>query len=272
MDFGSMGILVCFPTQHRVFNRDGPEGLSQIVDHRGFNWSDAAWQGITIEGQVIYEVHIGTLTPEGTWSAATARLPEIAAAGMTVIEVMPVADFPGAFGWGYDGVCLFAPTRLYGAPDDFRRFVDRAHALGLGVILDVVYNHFGLFGCTITEFTDDYYSRRHQNEWGSPVNFDGENSGPVREFFLSNVRYWIEEFHLDGFRFDATQSIFDDSESHILTELPQAARKAAGRPRGDSSGGERTAGRAARAAGRGRRATASTPCATTISTMPRACD
>ncbi len=210
------------------FQPDGPEGLSQIVDHRGFKWSDAHWGGVTIEGQVIYEVHIGTLTAEGTWRTATARLQEIATAGMTVIEVMPVADFPGAFGWGYDGVCMFAPTRLYGAPDDFRRFVDRAHALGLGVILDVVYNHFGLFGCTITEFTNDYYSRRHENEWGSPVNFDGENSGPVREFFRSNVRYWIEEFHLDGFRFDATQSIFDDSEFHILTELPQTARKVAG--------------------------------------------
>jgi maltooligosyltrehalose trehalohydrolase len=210
------------------FQPDGPEGLSQIVDHRGFKWAEAGWKGISIEGQVIYEVHIGTLTPEGTWTAATARLEEIAAAGMTVIEVMPVADFQGAFGWGYDGVCMFAPTRLYGAPDDFRRFVNRAHALGLGVILDVVYNHFGLVGCTIAEFTDDYYSRRHENEWGAPVNFDGDNCAPVREFFLTNVRYWIEEFHLDGFRFDATQSIFDDTEPHILTQLPDAAREAAG--------------------------------------------
>jgi maltooligosyltrehalose trehalohydrolase len=210
------------------FQPSGPDGLSRIVNHRGFTWSDADWKGITIEGQVLYELHVGTLTPEGTWSAATARLEEIAAAGMTVIEVMPVADFLGAFGWGYDGVCLFAPTRLYGEPDDFRRFVDRAHALGLGVILDVVYNHFGLVGCTIAEFTDDYFSRRHTNEWGSPVNFDAENCGPVREFFMTNVQYWIEEFHLDGFRFDATQSIFDDTEPHILTELQQAARKAAG--------------------------------------------
>jgi maltooligosyltrehalose trehalohydrolase len=210
------------------FQPSGPDGLSRIVDHRGFTWSDATWKGITIEGQVIYELHIGTLTPEGTWAAATDRLEEIAAAGMTVIEVMPVADFLGAFGWGYDGVCMFAPTRLYGEPDDFRRFVDRAHALGLGVILDVVYNHFGLVGCTIAEFTDDYFSRRHKNEWGSPINFDGENCGPVREFFQANVAYWIEEFHLDGFRFDATQSIFDDTEPHILTQLQQVARKAAG--------------------------------------------
>ena len=210
------------------FQPTGPEGLSQIVDPRNFTWSDAGWKGITIGGQVLYEIHVGTLTKEGTWSAATARLEEIAASGMTVVEVMPLADFPGTFGWGYDGVCLFAPTRLYGEPDDFRRFVNRAHTLGLGVILDVVYNHFGNIGCTIAEFADDYFSRHHKNEWGSPVNFDDENSGPVREFFLANVRYWIDEFHLDGFRFDATQQIFDDSESHILTEMAREARNAAG--------------------------------------------
>jgi maltooligosyltrehalose trehalohydrolase len=210
------------------FQPRGPEGLSQIVDARGFRWSDRAWKGLAIAEQVIYEVHVGSLTKEGTWSAATARLEQIAAAGMTTVEVMPVADFPGEFGWGYDGVCMFAPTRLYGKPDDFRRFVDRAHALGLGVILDVVYNHFGSINCTIAEFADAYFSKRHKNEWGSPTNFDDEHSRPVREFFLSNVRYWIEEFHLDGFRFDATQQIFDDSESHILTEMAQAARSAAG--------------------------------------------
>jgi maltooligosyltrehalose trehalohydrolase len=206
----------------------GPLGLSQIVDPRSFKWSDAEWKGLEIQGQVIYEMHVATLTAEGTWTAALERLPDIAEAGMTVIEVMPLADFPGQFGWGYDGVCLFAPTRLYGPPDDFRKFVDCAHALGLGVILDVVYNHFGLVGCTVTEFSDDYFSRRHKNEWGSPINFDDERSGPVREFFVANVRYWIEEFHLDGFRFDATQSIFDDSDKHILTEMAQAARDSAG--------------------------------------------
>ena len=211
------------------FQPQGPLGLSQIVDPRSFKWTDAEWKGLKIQGQVIYEMHVGTLTSEGTWTAALERLPDIAEAGMTVIEVMPLADFPGQFGWGYDGVCLFAPTRLYGPADDFRQFVDRAHALGLGVILDVVYNHFGLIGCTVTEFSDDYFSRRHKNEWGSPINFDDERAGPVREFFVANVRYWIEEFHLDGFRFDATQSIFDDSESHILTEMAQAARDSAGK-------------------------------------------
>jgi maltooligosyltrehalose trehalohydrolase len=222
------GDLKLMPDPASRFQPTGPEGLSQIVDPRSFGWSDSGWKGISIGGQVLYEVHLGTLTAEGTWAAATARLEEIAASGMTVVEVMPLADFPGAFGWGYDGVCLFAPTRLYGEPDDLRRFVDRAHAIGLGVILDVVYNHFGRVGCTMTEFADDYFSRRHKNEWGSPVNFDDENSLPVREFFLANVRYWIDEFHLDGFRFDATQQIFDDSETHILTEMAREARNAAG--------------------------------------------
>jgi maltooligosyltrehalose trehalohydrolase len=210
------------------FQPEGPAGLSQIADPGSFPWTDVGWKGLKIPGQVIYETHVGTLTPEGTWRAAAERLPDIVEAGMTVIELMPVADFHGQFGWGYDGVCLFAPTRLYGIPDDFRGFVDRAHALGLGVILDVVYNHFGRVDCTITEFSDAYFSRRHKNEWGSPINFDDENCGPVREFFLANVRYWIEEFHLDGFRFDATQQICDDSETHILTEMVRAARQSAG--------------------------------------------
>lgn len=135
---------------------------------------------------------------------------------------------PGEFGWGYDGVSMFAPTRLYGRPDDFRRFVDRAHALGLGVILDVVYNHFGPLGNWLPQFSDDYISHRHRNDWGASINFDGENSGPVREFFLANISYWISEFHLDGFRFDATDSIHDDSARHILTEMVVAAREAAG--------------------------------------------
>jgi maltooligosyltrehalose trehalohydrolase len=173
-------------------------------------------------------MHVGTFTPQGTWEAAATELPELARAGMTVLELMPVADFSGEFGWGYDGVSFFAPTRLYGSPDDFRRFVDRAHAVGLGVILDVVYNHYGPTGYSLSQFSDDYTTDRHASEWGGAINFDGENSGPVREFFRANARYWIEEFHLDGMRFDATQSIVDESVSHILTELVATARHAAG--------------------------------------------
>ena len=142
---------------------------------------------------------------------------------------MPVAEFPGRFGWGYDGVDLFAPTRLYGAPDDFRSFINRAHELGLGVILDVVYNHLGPDGNYLKEFSEHYFTDRHQNEWGQAINFDDDESGPVREFFISNAKYWIDEFHIDGLRLDATQQIFDTSPEHILAAMSRAVRQAAGR-------------------------------------------
>src|SRR5439155_391172 len=144
-----------------------------------------------------------------------------------VLEVMPVADFSGRFGWGYDGVDLYAPTRLYGTPDDFRRFVDRAHAAGLGVILDVVYNHLGPDGNYLKPFSPDYFTDRYQNEWGEAINFDGANAGPVREFFLTNAAYWVDEFHLDGLRLDATQQIFDASAEHILAAIAKRVRAAA---------------------------------------------
>src|SRR3990170_2200462 len=181
----------------------------------GFRWSDSGWSGVRLEQAVIYEMHIGTFTPEGNWAAATAKLPELAELGVTMLEVMPVADFPGEFGWGYDGVDVFAPTRLYGRPDDMRRFVDRAHALGMGVVLDVVYNHLGPDGNYLACFSDDWFSDRYENDWGDPINFDGENSAPVREFFVANAGYWIDEFHLDGLRLDATQQLFDASAEHI---------------------------------------------------------
>jgi len=217
-----------FPDPASRHQPQGPEGLSKIVDPRAFHWSDKTWKGVAAAGQILYEMHIGTFTRAGTWKAATAELHELARVGMTVIEVMPVAEFQGDFGWGYDGVCLFAPTHLYGSPDDFRRFVDLAHAEGLGVILDVVYNHFGTVGHTLPCFSEHFRSKEHANEWGDSINFDGPHSRPVREFFLANVQYWIDEFHLDGLRFDATQAIHDNSEDHILTALAQAARSAAG--------------------------------------------
>jgi maltooligosyltrehalose trehalohydrolase len=209
------------------FQPEGPEGLSQIVDPDGFHWTDSGWKGVPAHGQVIYEMHVGTFTPQGTWAAAMAELPELSRIGITVIEVMPVADFPGEFGWGYDGVCFFAPTRLYGLPDDFRRFVDRAHACGIGVILDVVYNHYGSIGNSLPEFSENYVTDRYPNEWGATPNFDGTNCHPVREFVEANVRHWIEEYHLDGLRFDATQSIHDASVDHILTRLVTIARESA---------------------------------------------
>lgn len=211
------------------YQPDGPHGSSVIVDPTQFQWSDAEWRGRKLKGQIVYEMHVGTFTREGTWSAATAQLPELARIGITVVEMMPIADFPGTFGWGYDGVDLFAPTRLYGNPDDLRTFVDKAHSLGLSVILDVVYNHFGPDGNYVRLFSDDYFTAKHENDWGDSINFDGPNSGPVREFYITNGRYWIDEFHFDGFRFDATQDVHDESGSYILGEVAEAARAAAGK-------------------------------------------
>ena len=217
-----------YPDAASRFQPDGPHGPSQIVDATAFPWLDQDWRGVELRGQVIYEMHIGTFTVEGTWEAATSELAELAECGITLIEVMPVADFPGRFGWGYDGVNLFAPTHLYGTPDDFRRFVDRAHALGIGVILDVVYNHLGPDGNFLKKFSEDYFSQEHGTDWGQGINFDGFNSEPVREFYESNAAYWITEFHLDGLRLDATQDIHDASSEHILSALARTCRQAAG--------------------------------------------
>jgi maltooligosyltrehalose trehalohydrolase len=180
------------------FQPDGPHGSSEVVDATNFAWSDDGWLGVAQASLVIYELHVGTFTREGKWDAAMRYLPALAELGISCIEMMPVADFPGSFGWGYDGVSLFAPTRLYGRPDDLRRFVDRAHALGIAVILDVVYNHLGPDGNYLTSFSPDYFTDRYANEWGKALNFDGPNSAPVREFFIANAGYWIDEFHLTG--------------------------------------------------------------------------
>ena len=217
-----------FPDPASRFQPDGPHGPSRVVDPSDFRWSDRNWAGVAPTRRVIYEMHVGTFTPEGTWEAAARELGELAAAGITLLELMPVADFCGGFGWGYDGVNLYAPTRLYGEPDDFRRFVDRAHAAGVGVILDVVYNHLGPDGNYLKAFSDGYFSDRYDNEWGEALNFDGEGAAGTREYFVSNARYWIEEFHLDGLRLDATQQIFDASEPNVMAEITRAVRAAAG--------------------------------------------
>jgi maltooligosyltrehalose trehalohydrolase len=217
-----------YPDPASRFQPDGPHGPSCIVDPARFRWTDSQWTGISLKGVIIYEMHIGTFTKEGTWHAAAQQLEELARIGITVIEMMPVADFPGKFGWGYDGVDLFAPSHLYGTPDDLRAFINGAHSLGLGVILDVVYNHFGPDGNYLGAFSDDYLIRGNENEWGDAVNFDGPNSGQVREFFITNGRYWIEEFHFDGFRFDALHAIRDRSGEYIIGAVGRAARKAAG--------------------------------------------
>jgi maltooligosyltrehalose trehalohydrolase len=212
------------------FQPTGPHGPSEVVDPGAFTWTDDSWPGVSREGQVVYELHVGTFTMAGTWEAASRELVELGRVGITVVEVLPVADFPGDFGWGYDGVDLYAPTRLYGRPDDFRAFVDRAHAVGLGVILDVVYNHLGSDGNYLGHFASDYFSTQ-RTDWGPAINFDGPSSGPVREFFVANAGYWIEEFHLDGLRLDATQDMHDASPEHVLTALGRCAREKAGRRR-----------------------------------------
>jgi len=215
-----------YPDPASRFQPDGPHGPSQVVDPSAFAWTDAGWGGCGLDRAVIYEMHIGTVTPGGTWLAAMEELPALADLGITVLEVMPVADFPGRFGWGYDGVCLFAPTRLYGTPDDMRRFIDRAHGLGMAVILDVVYNHLGPDGNYLSCFSDDYFTRRYPNEWGEAINFDGPGAGPVRDFFIANAACWVEEYHIDGLRLDATQQIFDRSPVSIVTEVARAVRRA----------------------------------------------
>ncbi len=217
-----------YPDPASRYQPEGPHGPSQVVDPKRFKWTDHDWRGVSMPGQVIYEMHVGTFTREGTWEAATRELDELARFGISLIEVMPVADFPGRFGWGYDGVNLFAPSRLYGSPDDFRRFVDRAHAAGLGVILDVVYNHLGPDGNYLREFAEDYFTDRYTTDWGAAINFCGENSEDVREYFIANAGYWIAEFHLDGLRLDATQNIYDLSDDHILAAITRRARESAG--------------------------------------------
>jgi maltooligosyltrehalose trehalohydrolase len=208
------------------FQPDGPFGSSQVIDPTSYRWTADRPGGVSLGGQIVYEMHVGTFTREGTWLSAAGRLPALADVGITMIEVMPVSEFPGRFGWGYDGVFPFAPTRLYGAPDDFRAFVDAAHALGLSVILDVVYNHLGPDGSVFARYSPDYFAH-HTNEWGDALNFDGPCCGAVREYFSSNAAYWIDEFHLDGLRLDATQAIQDTSKVHILREIAQRARGAA---------------------------------------------
>jgi maltooligosyltrehalose trehalohydrolase len=206
---------------------DGPHGLSAIVDARRFAWTDAGWRGVGPRGQVIYELHVGTFTAEGTFAAAARELPALRELGVTMVELMPVAEFPGRFGWGYDGVALWAPAHIYGTPDDLRRLIDRAHALGLGVILDVVYNHLGPDGNYLKEFSPHYFTSRHATEWGDGLDFDGPHSAPVRELFLENARYWIEEFHFDGLRLDAAHAIVDDSDEHLLAAIGRQVRAAA---------------------------------------------
>jgi maltooligosyltrehalose trehalohydrolase len=210
------------------YQPEGPFGPSEVVDPAAFAWTDAAWKGISPERHVLYELHVGTFTPEGTWQAAAAWLGYLADVGITTIEMMPVADCAGCRNWGYDGVNLFAPSRCYGSPDDLRRFVDQAHARGIAVILDVVYNHLGPSGNTLYTWTPSYHAA-DAGEWGNTINFDGDNSAGVRELVIANAGYWIDEYHFDGLRLDATQAIRDrtpEPRDHVIAQLTRRAREA----------------------------------------------
>ncbi|HXE81289.1 MAG TPA: malto-oligosyltrehalose trehalohydrolase [Vicinamibacterales bacterium] len=207
------------------FQPEGVHGPSEIVDPSAFEWSDAAWRGIRREDLVIYELHIGTFTSEGTFAAARERLADLAALGVTAIEIMPVAEFPGSRNWGYDGADLFAPSRAYGRPDDLRRLVDTAHARGLAVILDVVYNHFGPEGAYHAAFAPEYFTGRHRTPWGNAINLDGPRSPHVRRFFIENALHWLREYHVDGFRLDATHALIDESPVHFIQELTAELRR-----------------------------------------------
>lgn len=217
-----------YPDPASRYQPDGPHGPSAVIDPAAFAWSDQDWRGIDPDELIVYELHVGTFTRAGTWAAATAHLPDLVRVGINAIELLPISDFAGRFGWGYDGVNLFAPSHLYGTPDDLRGFVNRAHELGIGVVLDVVYNHFGPDGCWLDRFSPDYFSRT-DTDWGRALNFDGPNSAHVRAFFEANAAYWVDEFHLDGLRLDATQQIYDKSTPHILRTITEAARQAAGK-------------------------------------------
>jgi maltooligosyltrehalose trehalohydrolase len=203
------------------FQPAGVHSLSQVVDPTQYSWNDHNWSGIAKADLVIYELHLGTFTTAGTYRAAAARLPELRELGITAIELMPIAESAGAWNWGYDGVLFFAPRHTYGSPDDFRSLVDTAHQLGIAVILDVVYNHFGPEGNYFRDF-GPYVSSKHSTAWGDAPNFDDEASSsrqPVRDYFTANISYWIDEFHLDGLRIDAIHCMSDESPVHIVSDL-----------------------------------------------------
>jgi 1,4-alpha-glucan branching enzyme/maltooligosyltrehalose trehalohydrolase len=213
------------------FNPDDVHGASEVIDPTAFDWKDDAWQGRPWEQAVIYELHVGTFSPAGTFSGVAERLDHIASLGVTAIELMPVAAFSGARGWGYDGVLPYAPDSHYGRPEDFKALIQAAHARGLMVLLDVVYNHFGPDGNYLHTYAEAFFTERHHTPWGAAINFDGPGSRNVREFFIHNALYWLHEYHLDGLRLDAVHAIADDSKPHILAELAQCVRTRIGNGR-----------------------------------------
>jgi maltooligosyltrehalose trehalohydrolase len=206
-----------------AYQPDGPEGLSEVVDHEAFGWSPSGWTGFSLPGSVLYELHVGTFSADGTFDGVIGRLDHLRSLGVDAIEVMPVATFPGTRGWGYDGVCLYAPHAAYGGPDGMKRMIDACHRAGIGVILDVVYNHLGPSGNYLSEF-GPYFSAAHRTNWGDAVNLDGPGSDEVRRFLVDNALMWFRDYHIDGLRLDAVHALADDSAVHFLEQLAEEVR------------------------------------------------
>ena len=201
---------------------------SEVIDSNAFEWTDAGWRGRTWQEVVIYEMHTGTFTPEGTFRSAERKLDYLAGVGVNAIEIMPVSSFPGERNWGYDGVLPYAPARAYGRPEDLKHFINAAHGQNLMVFLDVVYNHFGPEGNYLPRYAPQFFTDRHHTPWGRAINFDGPGGRVVRDYFIHNALYWLEEFHFDGLRFDAVDRIGDDSHPDFLTELAETIRNRMG--------------------------------------------
>lgn len=212
-------------------NPRGVHGPSEVVDPEAFEWTDHDWRARPWQESVVYELHVGTFTPGGTFAAVARKLEHLERLGVTAIELMPVAEFPGSRGWGYDGVLPYAPASAYGSPEDLKSLVCAAHAHGIAVILDVVYNHFGPEGNFLHLYAPQFFTARHATPWGAAIDFDGPQSRAVRDFFIHNALYWLEEYHLDGLRLDAVHAIHDAGEPHILTEIARAARAGPGAQR-----------------------------------------
>ena len=206
------------PDPRSPWQPNGVDGPSRVVDHAAFPWTDQAWKGLHLPSAVVYELHVGTFTPEGTFDAVIERLDHLVELGVDTVELMPVAEFPGDRGWGYDGVDLYAPHHAYGGPDGFKRLIDACHGRGIAVILDVVYNHLGPSGNFLPEFAP-YFTDRYATPWGEAVNLDGPDSDEVRRFFVDNALMWLRDYHVDGLRLDAVHAIVDTSAIHLLEQL-----------------------------------------------------
>lgn len=226
LDGPNAGLLVPDPVSR--FNPDDVHGASEVVDPEAFDWPEDGWNGRPWEEAVIYELHVGSFTAAGNFAGVIERLDYLAGLGVTALELMPLADFPGRRNWGYDGVLPFAPDAAYGRPDDLKRLVAGAHQRGLMVLLDVVYNHFGPEGNYLHAYAPDLFNPRHATPWGAAINFDGEGSRTVRDFFIHNALYWLEEYQFDGLRLDAIHAIVDQSQPDIVAEIARAVRDGPG--------------------------------------------